>query len=51
MPGHAYLTAAEVDELYEAGGSRALKNAFNWLYGSTTVSGNMGWLRASLTGR
>jgi hypothetical protein len=50
VPGHEYLTREEVDELYEAGGSRALKEAFTWLYGTTTASGNMAWLRNALTG-
>ena len=50
MAGHAYLTRDEVEELWEAGGSRALKHAFTWLYGTTTASGNMGWLRSALTG-
>ena len=50
LAGHAYLTRQEVEELWSAGGSRALKNAFKWLYGSTTKSGNMKWLRHALTG-
>ena len=50
MEGHAYLTREEVDELWEAGGSRALKAAFAWLYGTTTASGNTAWLRKALMG-
>jgi hypothetical protein len=50
IPGNAYLSREEVDELYGAGGSRALKLAFQWLYGTTTKSGNASWLRKALTG-
>lgn len=50
IPGNAYLTREEVDELYGAGGSKALKLAFTWLYGTPTKSGNALWLRKALTG-
>jgi hypothetical protein len=48
--GHSYLSREEVDELWEAGGSKALRNAFEWLYGTTTASGNLPWLRNALVG-
>ena len=50
IPGNAYLTGEEVEELYAVGGSKALKHAFSWLYGTPTVSGNIGWLRKALMG-
>jgi len=50
VAGHLHLTRAEVEELYEAGGSKALKTAFSWLFGCETASGNLPWLRNVLQG-
>ena len=50
IPGNAYLSREEVEELYEAGGTKALKQAFSWLYGTQTGSGNIMWLRKALMG-
>jgi hypothetical protein len=50
VAGHSYLSREEVEELWEAGGSKALRNAFEWLYGTTTASGNLPWLRNALVG-
>jgi hypothetical protein len=50
VPGNAYLTREEVEELYGVGGTRALKQAFSWLYGTPTASGNSTWLRKALMG-
>lgn len=50
VPGHAFLTADEVQQLQQHGGSKALKGAFQWLYNSTTKSSNLVWLRAMLRG-
>jgi hypothetical protein len=34
-----------------AGGGKALRDAFAWLYGRPSASGNLKWLRSMLTGQ
>jgi hypothetical protein len=50
VAGRAYLTAEELQQLKDEGGVRAVKEAFNWLYGAPTNSGNGAWLRRMLLG-
>jgi len=50
VDGRAYLSHEEVEQLQTEGGSKALKEAFAWLYGKPTCSGNLKWLRAALRG-
>ena len=42
VAGHSYLSREEVE--------KALRNAFEWLYDTTTASGNLPWLRNALVG-
>jgi hypothetical protein len=50
VAGRAYLTSEELQELKDKGGGKAVKEAFNWLYGVPTNSGNGAWLRRMLLG-
>lgn len=50
LAGRQYLTPEEVQQLSSVGGKKALGEAFEWLYGKPTASGNLKWVRAMLTG-
>jgi hypothetical protein len=50
LSGRGKLTGAEYDQLMSGGGSKAVKDAFEWLYGRPTSSSNLKWVRYMLTG-
>ena len=51
VAGNAFFTPDEVARLSATGGMKALKAAFQWLYGCETTSGNGQWLRRMLCER
>jgi len=48
--GRSFLTRDQVKQLELAGQGKALRAAFEWLYGKATTSSNLVWIRRKLQG-